>query len=54
MALATVMTTVLGLVLGVLMLRTFAPETFESQGGGLLFLVFLLPVLLGSGLLIGV
>lgn len=54
MLLATAITTVLGLVLGVLMLQIFAPETFESQGGGILFLVFLLPVLIGSGLLIGV
>lgn len=36
------------------MLQTFFPETFESQGGGILFLVFFIPLFLGSGLLIGV
>lgn len=54
MVLAVAVTTILGLGLGILMLQTFSPETFESQGGGILFLVFFIPLFLGSGLLIGV
>lgn len=54
MVLAVAVATILGLGLGIFMLQTFAPETFESQGGGIAFLVFFVPLFVGSGLLIGV